>query len=381
MDKDKNIIILTIENGILTADDNYDGFDRDGSVIRLVNKELGEGKEMKFNDELACRRFFESLHNWLLEYEVKIICWASEKAFNCKKPRSIMLLMVYGYIISPDLYPIGLAAKYDAYIRKNTAKLFKASLHIHDLNDATTLINHIFAICNPTKTAITSALAKISILYDSEGDNSKEVEKLNKALIDHLKRLYPRFAKKYLAIKAARSVIRMEAVKRMELLKLSDETILLFKKGFLRVSDQIALGKDPDYIKGSDDIILKSFSSRYDGKICLSSGGVVWSLQDRMPNPEQLRLVNEAEKKYQEFGAMVYHIHRCKVNEDMVLLAFLVVLDNEDGGGGWEHAREMATMGLPDCIAPVFGYDGAFEYSSLPIALSAPSNGCLLRIN
>ena len=165
-------------------------------------------------------------------------------------------------------------------------------------------------------------------------------------------------------MKATKKAMRAEAVERMKLLELSNETIEAFEKEKrVLISDQYSMGKDTDGSDGSDDIKPKD--------IYLTYHGVVWSLYTTAPTEERLKLIKEVEKK---FDVLVYHIHRCEVNPDMVLYAMLVVERNSDE---WELSRDMTIKGLPDCVGPVYGY-GGFEYGSLPVK---PVWGCLLRTN
>jgi hypothetical protein len=136
---------------------------------------------------------------------------------------------------------------------------------------------------------------------------------------------------------------------------------LLKLHNWCSVSEQIPQGKDPDGDDDSEEI--KTRYEYYKGHKDLSYKGGVWSLRERSPNKEELQMVKDAEEKFKQFNLLVYHIHRCKVNDDMVLYAFLVVGQNEDE---WEHARYMTERGLPDCVAPVYGY-GGFEYGLLPV--------------
>ena len=163
---------------------------------------------------------------------------------------------------------------------------------------------------------------------------------------------------------ATKKEMHAEALLRMRLLKLSDETIKAFEEdNQVMVSDQFSMGRDPDGDDGTDEIGARD--------IYLTYQGVVWSLYTSSPTEERLQLVKEAEK---EFNVLVYHIHRCQINEEMILFAFLVISKNKDE---WEYAREMTEEGLLECVAPVYGY-GGFEYSTLPIK---PIWGCLLRTN
>ena len=162
---------------------------------------------------------------------------------------------------------------------------------------------------------------------------------------------------------ATKKEMRAEALLRMRLLKLSNETIKAFEEeNQVMVSDQVSLGRDPDGYDDSGEIGTKD--------IYLTYGGVVWSLNKSYPTEKQLQLVKEIEE---DFDVLVYHIHRCQINDEMNLIAFLVVGNYK---GDWEYTREMTEKGLPDYVVPIIGYE-VFEYSiMLPVK---PSRGCLLR--
>ena len=384
MDHNEKYITLTIENGVMTTDHVGDTIDRERAIMRVVNKYTGEVKEMSLADGATERSFFDYLDHICSLDEVESIYWASDWAFNCKKRLPVTLLMIYGYIKNPELYPKELATKYDAYIRKNITRLIKVSSSVDgDAASFSSLVDYAFGLGKPTKVALTSILEVIGRRYDLDLDGSDYdvIKQLYKEVEARLTYLYPRYAKNYFAKVAIRTALRAEAMERMKLLALSNDTIQRIKRGVIMVSDQISRGRDPDYIKDSDDVIVKRVPDRdrYFDSLDLSHGGVVWSLRSRFPTHEELRFVKEAEARYKEVDATVYHIHRCRVNDEMILYALLVVMDDDDGGGGWVHAREMTARGLPYCIAPVFGYDGAYEFGLLPVELSEPLYGCLLR--
>jgi|GEM_PF-6052436 len=260
----------------------------------------------------------ESLFNFIryidfqdvLEIIIRIF---SKETFNRKQPSFIKVRMVLGYVTSPESYSPELAALYDEYIRKNTAKLFcYAKCYDNDKYDA--LVSHAFAVGKPSKAAI---------LYALKHNDICKREAKHAELIEHFYRLYPKSSADITKLN-----ISVEAFHRMKILKFNGSfgCELLFK-------DKIAM-TEQYYSDENSDLCVKTVSVTDD----------------------VLQLVKEAEKKY---GVFVYHIHKFCVNE--ILYAFFTVSKDESK---WEYARNKTIDGLPECA--VYGR-GGFEYRELPV--------------
>lgn len=174
--------------------------------------------------------------------------------------------------------------------------------------------------------------------------------------------------------KATKKEMRAEALERMKILKLDGETIEKFEKEKrLTISEQRFFAREGELEEASwHDMTTGPFRDVYP-----VHDGIMWSLWDAAPARETLDMVKAAEKEY---GVIVYHIQRleCRMPQlnpdgDVVLYGFLCVSQYPEE---WEESRRMAEMGMPECVAPVYGY-GGYEFSSLPVK---SMGGCVLRI-
>jgi len=335
------ILNFTLENNILTQNEITEMPDLSGEFrLRLWKASTGECSEKVLRDasysniikqiESLCQNFCRHIFASDDDFNISrmMIRWLSKEAFACKQPFFTKSRMAMGYITAPELYSPELAAIYDEYIRKNAAKLLSRRYWSYENDKYDVLVSHVFSLGKPSKAAIINAVKHYIWRGDCETQRAE--------LIERFRRLYP---------KSSADIKKMnmlaEAARRMEILK-------------------IYFGYVNNFFFYNKLTMTEQYYSDWKSD---------WSLKAAYPDKENLQLVKEAEKKY---GALVYHIHKFCVNEEMTLYAFLNVSQYEEE---WEYARKMADEGLPECIAPVYGY-GGFEYGELPVETI---NGLLLR--
>lgn len=351
----ENFMSFKIEDEILTLEEVHEAEERGNHPyhFRLTTPETGEIHEwLSPTKEDAFRHLFAKLPL----FSLKMIRLVSESAFTATQ--SYKLLLVFGYVTMPSIYPAEVAELYDTYIRKNTANLFHAGAYAEAYE---TLLIHAFKIGKPSKIAINTAIKCLSAIPADDYD------RIYKFLTDHFSRLYPKSMHIGLLNKAQRD----EAILRMRELSLSEEIITAFGKGFKIMVSEQELSSLEIKMEGADKFgfCRKTFTG--EDLNLLNDNGKVWHFATAVPSTQCLQQVKEAEAEYY---VLVYHIHKYMPMNGVVLYTFLVIEENPDE---WKYAREMTRKGLPDCIAVIYGY-GGFEYGSLPVK---PMRGRLFRTN
>ena len=175
-------------------------------------------------------------------------------------------------------------------------------------------------------------------------------------------------------MKATKTAMRAEALKRMKMFYLDESILEDFQKKRVLVSDQQFVDYDADSVKGSGEI-TPSFPN------FVSTNGKMYQIFTATPNDERLQLIKALEKEY---SVLVYHILRVETdhdddNDNHAVYAFLTVWGDD---GDWESERECITK-----WSTAYGYQTLhgypqtvdyLEYGEIPIK---PFLGCLVVTN
>ena len=342
-------------------------------VITLRDGIPDEISEKDFPTELFYERFLGYAANASFTFDtVKMIRWVSEEAFDGVRSVRAKRVMAFGYVTAPELYPKSLAAKYDEFIRKDASRMFPFCAWFNDFESYTTLVKYVRDSGRFSKVRTIGAIKRLNWLIDNDEMQSSP---LYNTLAEYFTRRFPKAARECFQ----REAIVKEAAKHMKQLGLSPYRLWLPYDSTPMVTDQISQGIDRDvekddetydeaYYYEANNEVTRVYSYN-DDYLRYKSG--VWRMRNRQPDKEELALVSEVESK---FKVCVYHIHRCKVNDDKTLYSLLFISENENE---WEHARHMTVRELPDCVALVYGYN-TYEVSSLPVKTV---DGFLFRTN
>ena len=164
--------------------------------------------------------------------------------------------------------------------------------------------------------------------------------------------------------------MKAEALKRMNLLGLSEEIVSAFdKENQVMVSEQSFVGKDPLFSE-NDKLDEDNFKPYGDDPSSVCCSGMVFSIIAKLPNEDCAQVIDEMELFNK---GLVYHVHR-RQDDDMDLCAFFFV---EPDAKQWKTEREETEKEMPK--AYIVDFKDIFSVATLEKTFVRKAVGRLYR--